>query len=409
MNKNGLNDLYCFKNYGEIKLKGTWDSDNFQDIKINIRPCKNSTDNNSCKSSEIITERLEGGYLVMHFTSNQQEIKNFKEPLKQIFVQEFEKTSLKTAAQKIFYFGSIKIESDIGIFGENMIYKEAPAFISSKLSYYSNDYNPYFFRLNLRLDYSNKTTSRRYDNILDVLSKMGGLLRILTIIATIFLKPFLEAALLQRVSNDTFDYQEMFNNECDDDNNRILPKKIKLTLWEYVQSKIRKKEKLKKTTKILLKCIKIMKKNIDITFLINKMFDVEKIKLILNNSDLEILKDQKPKIILDHKKFKKTVFRNELEKNFQKQFFIVVDSQNLHETNSLPLNKNKIQDQTNNNNNNNDNNDKKNVEMAFKNLNLRQTFSDKEINLFPDDLEEKGVNIPKRLELLPKKNFQTDF
>lgn len=66
----------------------------------------------------------------------------------------------------------------------------------------------------------------------------------------------------------------------------------------------------------------MMQNNLDVSFLINKLFEIEKIKLVLNNKDLELLNHQRPKIFLDKKKFQTTEFKNEIEKKFQSKFYV---------------------------------------------------------------------------------------
>ena len=65
-NKSDYKNLYCFKDYSKVFMKGTWDSDEFFDIKINIRACDNETDGNICKSQTEITNMIEGGDAVLH-------------------------------------------------------------------------------------------------------------------------------------------------------------------------------------------------------------------------------------------------------------------------------------------------------------------------------------------------------
>ena len=79
-----------------------------------------------------------------------------------------------------------------------------------------------------------------------------------------------------------------------------------------------------------------MKKNLDISLLINKLFDIEKLKLLNKDNEFEFLNDKKPKIILDEKKFRKLAFKTEMEKDFQKKFCIGTDSQIFHQQLSVP-------------------------------------------------------------------------
>lgn len=71
----------------------------------------------------------------------------------------------------------------------------------------------------------------------------------------------------------------------------------------------------------MIKSIEKIKENMDISFFINKIFDIEKIKIILNK-EMEFLKDEKPKITLE----KHNIINNIVEK-LQNNFPILTESQ----------------------------------------------------------------------------------
>ena len=115
-------------------------------------------------------------------------------------------------------------------------------------------------------------------------------------------------------------------------------KKVKLSLWEYIKSKFKKKSKLSRKSQLIIKSVEMMKENLDMSLLVNKLFDIEKLKLMVKNTEFEVLKNQKPKIILNDKKFRKTLFKTEIEKAFHKNFVIGTDSQALRKvfSNTFP-------------------------------------------------------------------------
>lgn len=331
-------NLYCFQNYSETIMSGTWDSPIFNNIRIEIRACNNKTDNNTCKSQEIIDDMLESAYLVMHYTTVKTDANNFENPLKVYAVDDFQKTSLKIASHIYLYFGNVKVETDLGGFqGDNYVYHEGISQTSSKFSQFQNLLNDNFLTIFLRLDTITKKTNRKYDNVLDVLSKIGGLIRILTVFAALILKPFLEASTLQRVSNETFDYRDMIRTETEIGKSPTsFNKKIKLSLWEFMKSKFKKKVNLTKKEKIIRKCVKMMKENLDVSSLINKMFDLEKIKLIVNKKEFDDFMSQKPRIIVDKQIYKELNLKSDFEKEFQKNFCITDSKIFMQESNRSP-------------------------------------------------------------------------
>jgi len=330
--KNHYQDFY-FQNYSEVLMEGTWDSDVFTDIQILIRPCDNYTDNNTCQSPDVIKSKIEGGNFVMHYTSFQTDLNNYDAPLKIAAVDDFEPTTLQSTTQIYYSFSKVQVQTDVGVFTENFIYHEGVNLDSSKVNFYQYTNNDSFLNLYLRFDSNVKITTRKYDNILDILSKVGGLLRILTVFGFLFLRPFLSDALLQRISNEAFDYEECLN-EIDAEkpqnklqNKKTKTRKLKLSFWEFLKSKFRKKLDLNMKSRIMHRSVKIMKTNMDISLLMKRLFEIEKLKLMFRNKEeFELLNNQKPKIIWDEEKFEKIRFKSEFEKVFQRNFCIHQDT-----------------------------------------------------------------------------------
>ena len=341
-NKSDYKNLYCFKDYSKVFKKGACDSDEFFDIKITIRACDNETDGNICKSQTEITNMIEGGNVVMYYTTVRTDVGSYDAPLKIIALNDFLDTSLEFTTIYHLFLGKVVIKTDIGVFQESFTYDEGTYIVSSKTSQHkTRNIADGFLTIRLRLDPNENLITRKYDSFLDVLSQVGGIMRMFTIFGALLLKPFLEAALLQRVSNETFDYEDYLNDENMSDNSKNLSssrKKVKLSLWEYIKSKCKKKSKLSRKSQLIIKSVEMMKENLDMSLLVNKLFDIEKLKLMVKNTEFEVLKNQKPKIILNDKKFRKTLFKTEIEKAFHKNFVIGTDSQALRKvfSNTFP-------------------------------------------------------------------------
>lgn len=318
--------MYCFDDYSQIILNGTWDSEVFKNVKIQIQPCYSSNpDNNSCQSQKIIKNYLEGGFLVMRYTSVRTDLNNYENPLKVFAVDDFQPTSLKMAANMYLYFGQVKIETKNDILKSEPINHEGMNMLSSKYGLYEKrSESDAFMTIFLRLATTTRITKRKYDNILDVLYKVGGIIRIITFICSLLLKPFLEKYLLQTISNETFDYENLFKLEEKKKEKRKLNEtyhsnKIKLSIWDYMKSIFKTKNK---KIKILMKSIKIMKENLDISFLINRLLDIEKIKMIEKKEEFEIIKNLKPRVIIDEININNMPFSSEIEKKFTQTFLI---------------------------------------------------------------------------------------
>ena len=433
-NKSYFENLYCFQDYTKVFMKGTWDSNEFFDIKIKVRACDNTTDDNTCKSTTEISKMIEGGTLVMHYTVFRTDVSSYEAPLKIIALDDFQKTTLEFTTVSYLFFSKVLVQTDTGVFQESFSYDEGIDVVSSKSSLYKSlTPTDGFLIIYLRLDPTKKLTTRKYDNLLDVLSKVGGIMRILTVFGALLLKPFLEAAMLQRVSNETFDYEDYLNDNMVDKSQSLSSKsrKVKLSLWEYIRSKLKKRSDLSLKSQILIKSVEMMKKNLDMSLLINKLFDIEKLKLMVKNKEFEVLKNQKPKIILDEKKFRKIPFKTEIEKQFQKNFCIGTDSQALRkefsnmisESNQntnlkeLPGTSSFKSSKIDKNNEEHKKGEKQNEEFLIELINVHNIenikLELKESGKFKDFVSpkiseenlEKEINFSKMPDLLSKKNF----
>ena len=401
--KNSFTDMYCFQDYSKVMLINTWDSDYFQDIKIMMRACNNLTDQNICKDERVINSYIEGGYVGMYYTSFQTYTDNYKNPLQMYAMDNFLPTSRVHASNLFLFFGKIKVVDDSNTY-------EGFDYIDSKSnSYLNSDIDESFLNIYIRLDGYTRIITRKYEGVLDVLSKIGGLIRVLTFLGNFIIRSFVRDSLFQSVSNDTFDYEDMKKetnslSATNSPQNHQNTKIIKLSLWEYVLSKYRKKNLLPKKTRILLESIKTMKQKLDVSFLMNKFFDIEKIILVLNNKELEELKNKKPKIILSPSSITNANYKSENEVKFHRNFAIISNSiiENNHFSKAIKnikrslfreniLNENSQQmvvlspDQLKN-------------EMEFSQINMKNI--EEESNL-------KEINSSRNPDLFKIKNFQT--
>lgn len=312
--------MYCFKNTSDLMMNGTWDSKIFKGLRIKFFPCTNdSTNNNSCESQEVINDYIENNYLLMHYLSAQTILKNYDRPFNLATADDFRLTSLKIANHLYLSFGRVKVETDVGILKESVDTNEGINLVSANLIPYIATKGE-FYNIYLRLDPLTKVYKRKYDKILEVLSQIGGLIRVLTIFGAFLLKPFLEEAMLQRVSNEIFDYEEMRRNNGENPSPNKL--KIKLSLWEFLKTKFKKKRSLSAKSRILVNTIKRMKTNFDIAALVNKLFDVEKLKMTASNKDYQIIKLQKPRIVLNEQGLNPQNFQSKKEETFHRLFVI---------------------------------------------------------------------------------------
>ena len=297
-------------------LLGFMNSYVFNDISISVRPCNNLTDNNTCQSQEIITEMLDGNYFDAVYLSFQPDLNNYNNPLKVMPIYNYFPISLEISSVLDMFFGKAMVEIYTGVLQEDNTTFEGINFHSSQYNAYHNQDS--FMKIYMALDPTIQVTSLKFDSILDVISKVGGLMRILTVLATLLLKPFISNAIPQRICKENFDYNEYFNEKKGEKNPKtIINSKNELSFWEYVKSKIKNTNYNAKSV-LMIHCIKTVKKTLDVSLLINKLFDIEKLKLMFQNES-EFF-NQKPKITQNERHFDNINFRTEKEKQFHRGF-----------------------------------------------------------------------------------------
>lgn len=286
-------DMYCFQNYSEILVNGTWDSDIFKELLISIRICDNTTDNGTCKSEEIIRKTIEGSFIVIQHTSVILDLNNYESPLKVFAMNNFQPVSLNLATSMYLSFGQVSLETDIGYVSRDIDHKEGISLISQKNNLYKSD-DGTFIKVYVRLDRIKKKIFRSYAKLQDVLSMVGGLMRFLTFFGSLLLHPFLKEALLQKVGNDTFDYGDFFNENRDNTSVRNT-QKLKLSYWQYLKSKLKSEKKFTRRSELFYRSISEMKRCLDILNMMNKFIDIDNVRNAMENQQL-LKSVSKPKL-----------------------------------------------------------------------------------------------------------------
>ena len=208
--------MYCFKDYSQILLNGTWDSEIYKELLITVRPCENSTDEITCKPKEFIEKAIEGSFVVIQHTSLVLDLNSYEKPLKVFAVNNFQPISLIMATSMYLQFCETVVETDTGYINKDARNDGGMNLISQKFNLFVNKENNDFIRIYVRLDRIKKKFSRSYDKLQDVLAEVGGLMRFFTFLGSLLLQPFLKEALLQRVSNDIFDFGDYFEGNRGD-------------------------------------------------------------------------------------------------------------------------------------------------------------------------------------------------
>ena len=205
-----LNNSYCLQDLN-VTLEGGYKYDKMSLIKINIYPCKNSSENNNhCKPKDIIDEYLTSTYFSILAKDIGLNPFNYSFPVVTIFQDLYTTIDKSLLKEFIIYFGINEIDTDIGLFS-NIIKKE----IYLK---YMKDFHSFFFlneedyksgkeilTAEIRLGDNIHFQKRTYTKISHVLSTTGGYMQVIYtlfgLIAILTKKISIEKKLLNNLFN----------------------------------------------------------------------------------------------------------------------------------------------------------------------------------------------------------------
>ena len=205
-----LNNSYCLQDLN-VTLEGGYKYDKMSLIKINIYPCKNSSENNNhCKPKDIIDEYLTSTYFSILAKDIGLNPFNYSFPVVTIFQDLYTTIDKSLLKEFIIYFGINEIDTDIGLFS-NIIKKE----IYLK---YMKDFHSFFFlneedyksgkeilTAEIRLGDNIHFQKRTYTKMSQVLSTTGGYMQVIYtlfgLIALLTKKISIEKKLLNSLFN----------------------------------------------------------------------------------------------------------------------------------------------------------------------------------------------------------------
>ena len=188
--KGELNNSYCLSKFN-LTLAGGYKYNKMSYIRIKILPCVNSTQNkNHCKPREIIDKYISGAYFSLLIKDIGLNPTNYSYPVTPTIQDLYTTIDKKIFRDFILYFGLTEIQSDIGLFNEN-IQKE-------KYLKYRKNFQTFYFRdqaeyekgkeicvLQIRLDDNIDVQKRTYKKMPEVFSNIGGYMQLISTIFTL--------------------------------------------------------------------------------------------------------------------------------------------------------------------------------------------------------------------------------
>ena len=178
-----LNNLYCLNNNNLI-IKGGFDNENYQFIKIQFNFCDNSL-NYNCEDLESIKQKFKGGYVTIFYSDLSIQSKNYSHPA--IINGRNKVTTFSSNYYKEFtlYFKNKIIQTDKGLVFTNIEKSYYYSFENSEeyIDFRNYDYN--FFNLFIRPSSEHDEYLRSYTKATSVIADISGMFKLIMVIGHI--------------------------------------------------------------------------------------------------------------------------------------------------------------------------------------------------------------------------------
>ncbi len=370
-----INDYFCIPTYlKNLTMEGAFDQDVFQAVKITVSICNNLTTNNTCLPLEEIKNIMNRGFIGVFFGDYTIDAGNYLIP-KRIQPKEiFTNFVLNSQKQIDILMRNNYIETEDGTIFESKHEERVVNFIDSHEFDFKLE-NPDFLLIFFKVKQEDAHYERNYGKLQNLIAQIGGFINCFWIIAfsfnylygnlfmisqiliknftikisnpEIIIKESQIKSTLTEIKNGnkpiTFDKENLEKDLEKDPNvqkmnqlkeelkNFEVLESLDLNLLDYLhfytgwfESPERERKKL-----IIKKGETIVKTCLDIKFIIQKFYEIEKLKqMVLSEKDLEKF-DKMPKpelmvVLKGNKKEKKrrikgSIFRNVLGKIVKKE------------------------------------------------------------------------------------------
>ncbi|CAD8114123.1 unnamed protein product [Paramecium sonneborni] len=304
----------------ELSLQGTSQSLDFKGLKFNIEKCNNITSGGNCASQEFIDQKLSSGYLGFFISDSVLNQKKAQNPFS--LVSKLITTTISSYQYKsmILQMRKSKLYNKENFFYYFENNAEYSALLFDRQSeWVLNTQKEELVVIHVILDDREVLYYRTYNNILDILGQMGGLLELMLLLVGLFVKPF------NKLSCDLFLASKIFYFEQSNNQQKLYPQpfiglgQVEGLVNQSQFAQLKKFFKLKaqqiklfvhqylftcgKDRQLIQQSIESIYNQIDIIFIFNKLIEIDKLKKILLNDDQQILFNyiHKPIIQLDQR------------------------------------------------------------------------------------------------------------
>lgn len=303
---NSLKGYYCIKNWTELEMVGYWDSVFFKELQFYVRPCRNVTGGTICKDQKYIDDAFKDGYFGSFLSSGVVDPGNYENPIQYSPMNFYARISLKTYVFIEMSMQHNEIQTDSGSLLEDISIQKGISKTTERQSVML-DPQDMVFELLIRLDRIKKVFTRKYDKIQDVLANVGGVYNFLMVVGSLLFGSLIDFQMAVDLSHNIFDISGSNKNGS----SKISPQNsIKNGTIPEINppSSLRKKKtsfphfgfsenlrNWKRKIKVLWLAKKQIDMKLDISYIMSKILEIEKLKYIIFDANQLFLFDLMPK------------------------------------------------------------------------------------------------------------------
>jgi len=185
-----LNNSYCLKDYN-LTLAGGYKYNRMSYFRIRLYPCINSTNNtNHCKPQSEIDRYFKGGYFSVLSKDIGLNPSNYSFPILPILKDLYTTIDKNIYRDYILYYGITEIQTDTGLFLENVENTRYLDFRKESHSFNFRDEKDFYSgkticTIAFRLDDIIKVQKRTYTKFKEVFASTGGYMQLISTIFTL--------------------------------------------------------------------------------------------------------------------------------------------------------------------------------------------------------------------------------
>ncbi len=206
----GMENLYCL-NEPNINLNGEFGGNFWKYLIFRFSKCINSTNNNnSCKSNEIINEKLQGGYFGVFMSDLYVDNTNFYKPIIKYGKNFFTAFSTKQYQDLWVYLKKIQVITDYGYFFEDKrIIEDIGLDKYESTIDYKESIN--FYSVKVRMSTKMEIYQRNSKKVTEAIGNIGGFMKIILVVSKVCVSYF-NTLLLQKYLIQFFKFDNKYDS-----------------------------------------------------------------------------------------------------------------------------------------------------------------------------------------------------